>query len=211
MTAMPNVVYTIGHSTHSKEKLLELLLRHEITAVADVRSRPFSRMNPQFNQGTLRSDLKATGISYVFLGRELGARTKDRACYVDGKVQYDLLARTTLFQEGLARIQDGCARHRIALLCAEKDPLACHRTILVCRHLVGRGVMPLHILEDGRIETHEDAVVRLLREHGLTEHELFRTREEVIAEAYARRGAQIAYSDDQQVPSSDEDTSGARR
>ncbi len=115
---MSALVFTVGHSTHSAAKVLELLRRNEITAIADVRSQPYSRMNPQFNREPMKDALKSAGISYVFLGRELGARSEDRSCYIDGKVQYDRLARTDLFQRGLARVVDGASRHRIALLCA---------------------------------------------------------------------------------------------
>lgn len=191
---MADLVYTIGHSTHSTEKLIALLAEHHVTAVADVRSQPYSRMNPQFNRENLRADLRAAGIAYTFLGRELGARSDDAGCYVEGKVQYDLLARTAVFQEGLARIAQGIDTHRIALMCAEKDPLVCHRAILVCRHLAARGISAQHILEDGRLESHDDALTRLLKELGIAERDLFRSRDDVIAEAYDRRGQQIAYA-----------------
>ena len=79
----------------------------------------------------------------------------------------------TFFQAGLDRVIHGMKTHRVALLCAEKDPLTCHRTILVCRHLVTRGVVVRHVLEDGRIENHEEALSRLLAEHGLPERDLF--------------------------------------
>lgn len=192
---MGDCVFTIGHSTHKVTRLIELLRTHGITAVADVRSQPYSRINPQFNRESLRDALKAAGISYVFMGRELGARTEERSCYADGKVQYDLLAATPAFQEGLARVTQGAAKHRITLMCAEKDPLTCHRTILVARHLVARGVDLQHILEDGRLESHEEALARLLAELGATQRELFRSREQIVAEAYARRGSQIAYTE----------------
>ncbi len=191
---MPDVVYTIGHSTHSMEKLINLMTAHHITAVADVRSHPYSRFNPQFNRDNLHAALKTAGISYVFLGRELGARPEDRTCYVDNTVQYDRLARTNLFQEGLRRIVEGMRKYRIALLCAEKDPLTCHRTILVCRHLVIRGIAVQHILEDGQLESHDKALARLLKELGLPEGDLFRSRDNFIFEAYNRRGQQIAYT-----------------
>lgn len=192
---MSDHVYTVGHSTHSIGTLLGLLARHHVTAIADVRSQPYSRANPQFNKESLRAGLKAAGIAYVFLGRELGARPEDRSCYVNGKVQYDILARAALFQEGLARVVQGMSRYRIALLCAEKDPLTCHRAILVCRHLVSRGVSVQHILEDGRLESHGSAITRLLEESGLAERELFLSHDELIAEAYARREQQIAYTE----------------
>jgi uncharacterized protein (DUF488 family) len=177
------------------EKLIDLLTTHHITAVADVRSQPYSRFNPQFNRENLQAALKTVEISYVFLGRELGARPEDRTCYVDGTVQYDRLARTGLFQEGLRRIVEGMRKYRIALLCAEKDPLTCHRAILVCRYLVTRGVVVQHILEDGQIESHDEALVRLLKELGLPDGDLFRSRDDFIIEAYNRRGQQIAYTE----------------
>lgn len=206
---MSEYIYTIGHSTHSTEKLIQLLNTHEVTAVADVRSQPYSRINPQFNRESLGTNLKAAGIAYVFLGSELGARTKDRTCYIDGKVQYNLLARTALFQEGLARIAQGVGRYRIALMCAEKDPLMCHRAILVCRHLAARGITAKHILEDGRLESHDEALTRLLAELGIAEHDLFRSRDDLIDEAYFLRGQRIAYSENQ--PSSEEIVGGGIR
>jgi uncharacterized protein (DUF488 family) len=186
-------VYTIGHSTYAIERFLDLLKRNEITAIADVRSQPYSRMNPQFNRETLRTTLKTVGISYVFLGKELGARSEDPSCYINGKVQYDRLAESPLFREGLDRVTQGSDAHRIALMCAEKDPLTCHRTILVSRKLVECGVAVSHILEGGRPESHDDALDRLLNELGIDDQDLFRTRQDVLMEAYSRRGEQIAY------------------
>lgn len=206
---MTEHVYTIGHSTHSTEKLIQLLAGHDVNAVADVRSQPYSRFNPQFNRESLRAELKTAGIAYVFLGRELGARAEDRGCYVDGQVQYDLLARTALFQEGLTRIAQGIGENRIALMCAEKDPLTCHRAILVCRHLGVRGITAQHILEDGRLESHEDAVTRLLAELDIPERDLFRTRDDLILEAYSRRGERIAYSEKQ--PAGEESARAVQR
>jgi uncharacterized protein (DUF488 family) len=191
---MAEGIFTIGHSTHSIGNLVDLLALYKVTAIADVRSYPYSRFNPQFNRESLRADLKASGISYVFLGRELGARTEDRSCYVEGRVQYDLLARTELFQSGLTRVAEGARRHRVALLCAEKDPLVCHRGILICRHLACRGISSEHILSNGQLESHDESLSRLLAEEGLM-GDLFRTRDNLITEAYDRRGRQIAYTE----------------
>jgi len=190
-------------------RFIELLATHAVTAVADVRSRPYSRFNPQFNRENLRADLKTAGISYVFLGRELGGRPEDRTCYVDGAVQYDVLARTGLFQEGLARVAEGASTHRIALMCAEKDPLTCHRAILVCRHLATRGVAAQHLLEDSRLESHDDAMSRLLAELGIPERDMFRSRGELVVEAYRRRGQQIAFTENE--PSSEDPVRGGER
>jgi uncharacterized protein (DUF488 family) len=143
----------------------------------------------------LQSALKDAGIVYVFLGKELGARSSDASCYLNGKVQYDRLARTSLFREGLDRVEQGLSKYRVALMCAEKDPLTCHRSILVCRHLVERSIEIAHILEDARVETHDAAMDRLLRELRLDSNDLFRKQRELLTEAYALRGEEIAYID----------------
>lgn len=186
-------VFTIGHSRHELSVLLHFLKAHSITAVADVRSQPYSRLHPQFNREHLKNALKAAGIAYVFLGRELGARSEDQSCYINGKVQYDSIAKTAPFRRGIERILHGSKTHTITLLCAERDPLTCHRTILVGRVLVEKGILLRHIRENGCIEEHKDAIARLLRETGLYGPELFRSHTEVERDAYAKRAAEIAY------------------
>src|ERR1700742_2928764 len=124
-----SMIFTVGHSNPPIERFIGLLQPHGITALADVRSTPYSRFNPQFNKEKLQSALAAAGIRYVFLGEELGARTKDPSCYdEDGKVSYTKLARTDLFRKGIERLLTGMQQHRIAIMCAERDPLECHRT-----------------------------------------------------------------------------------
>lgn len=191
-------VFTIGHSTRSIEAFVELLRQHGVTALADVRSIPHSRFNPQFNKDTLKRSLRSYGIEYVFLGRELGARTDDQSCYENGRVQYARLARTGLFRSGLERVMNGAHKHHIALMCAEKEPLECHRTLLVARALVERGVTVDHILADGRLESHKEALVRLLSIVGLPRDDLFRSRDELIADALMRQEERIAFVDEKQ-------------
>lgn len=198
MSATGNSVFTIGHSTHSAEAFLALLRQHGVEAVADVRSSPFSRFNPQFNRENLERFLKENGIRYVFLGKELGARTEDRSCYEQGRVQYARLAQTPHFQGGLDRVLLGAQRYRIALMCAEKEPLECHRTLLVARALAERGQAVEHIHADGRLETHEAAMERLLDVAGVPKEDLFRSRQELLAEALARQEQHVAYVDESQ-------------
>ena len=186
-------IYTIGHSTHTIDRFMELVLMHEISAVCDVRSDPYSRFNPQFNREVLQKELKRKGIAYVYLGKELGPRSDDPSCYVDGKIRYDRLAETGLFREGLGRLRQGMASHRIALMCAEKDPIMCHRTILVCRHLRADNTKIRHILEDGSIEENPESMTRLRRVLKLQEADLFATPEEMIERAYDIQGEKIAY------------------
>lgn len=198
------MIYTIGHSTHTIEHFLDLLMEHGITAVCDVRSAPYSRVNPQFNRETLRQSLKDAGVAYVFLGKQLGARSDDPSCYRDGKVQYELLAETRLFREGIKRLLQGSQKYRIALMCAEKDPLHCHRTVLVARNLIHHGIEIRHILANCDVESQEESDERLLKTLKMEPNidDLFRPREELIELAYRKQAHTIAYSVEEESGSS---------
>jgi uncharacterized protein (DUF488 family) len=187
-------VLTIGHSNHSLEAFVALLRSHGVTACVDVRSSPWSRRVPHFNRETLRTALKEHGVTYLFLGRELGGRPSDPACYEEGRVRYGKVAQTELFKAGLEQVQRGAESDRLALVCAEREPLSCHRTLLVSRELEARGVAVSHIHADGKLETHAVAMSRLLAQLGLAEQDLFRTRKQVIEEAYAVQEDRIAYA-----------------
>jgi uncharacterized protein (DUF488 family) len=191
---MTKTIYTIGHSNSTTEHLLELLGQQGVTAVADVRSQPYSRYNPQFNREARASALKNYGRDYVFLGQELGARSEDPACYREGRAQYALIARTPLFERGIERLLAGMEKFRLAILCAEKEPLSCHRTILIARCLHERGIRVRHILEDGSLEDHDASLLRLLALHGMQENNLFQTRDELVALAYEKQAEQIEYT-----------------
>lgn len=190
---MERRVYTIGHSNHEFAKLLALLRLHDVTAVGDVRSAPYSKRYPQFSREPLEKALREAGIAYVYLGKELGARSDDPACYEKGSVKYDRLAKTALFQSGLDRVERGLEQFTLALLCAEKEPLHCHRTLLVARNVEARRIRVEHILEDGTVEPHTDTVSRLLRLLHEPETDLFRSHEQIVSEAYAKWGDKIAY------------------
>ncbi len=186
-------VYTIGHSNHEIDAFIGLLKRHGVTALADVRSRPHSRFK-QFRKKELERALAEAGITYVFLGRELGGKRDEPECYVDGEKDYARIAQLPIFQEGLKRLDELSREHTVALMCAEREPLDCHRTILICRELRGGPFRILHILADGGIEEHEETERRLLSVTGM-EDDLFAqrlSREERIARAYTLRARQLA-------------------
>jgi len=191
---MHDAIFSIGHSTHSGERFIELLRSHDIGVLCDVRSHPYSRMNPQFNREELKGFLREYGVQYVFLGKELGARSEDPACYEKGKVQYERLASSDLFRRGLDRVRKGAQGYRVALMCAEKEPLECHRTILVGRHLAALGLNVEHIHADGRLENHTEALIRLARKLNLPEDHMFASREDLLADAYRRQEERIAYT-----------------
>jgi uncharacterized protein (DUF488 family) len=188
------VILTIGHSKHPIEQFIGLLGRHGVTALADVRSTPYSHFNPQYHRKALAQSLNLSGIEYVFLGAELGARSSDPACYEGGRVSYARLASTATFQRGIGRLQAGMLSHRIAIMCAEKEPLDCHRTILVARELRQRSIEVAHILANGEIEPHDATLHRLKERLGLAAGDLFAGDETQDAEAYDLQGRRIAYA-----------------
>jgi len=158
-----NILYTVGHSNHTIEHFVDLLKRYEIEVVADVRSAPYSRYCPQFNRDVLAVRLEAAGVRYIFFGRELGARPDDSSCYENGRANFQFVAEREEFREGLQKLLAEGLKYRVAIMCAEKDPLECHRTILVCRSLKGESIQIKHILGDGSIEDHCDAERRLIK------------------------------------------------
>jgi uncharacterized protein (DUF488 family) len=188
------LLFTIGHSTRTPEEFVELLTANEITAIADVRSQPYSRHMPHFNRESLQTLLKECGITYVFLGEELGARRNESCCYVDGQAKYDLIARTPAFQSGLNRIRMGMKLFSIALMCAEKDPITCHRTILVARALRFECEIR-HVVSSNYVESHSEAEQRLLRKWNLNGPDLFASPEDLLERAYQLQAEEIAYVD----------------
>jgi len=162
--------------------------------VADVRSVPYSQHTPQFNKEVLVKALKTKGIQYVFLGKELGARTEDLSCYEHGKVVFDRLRNTNLFKTGIERLLKGLEKgYRIAIMCSEKDPLGCHRFVLVSRSLQKTGCQVLHILSDGSLESQEQACQRLMELLKLEVRPLFDVPETVEEEAFRKQGEKIAF------------------
>ncbi|MEX1041242.1 MAG: DUF488 domain-containing protein [Pirellulaceae bacterium] len=187
------LLFTIGHSDRSLADFIELLKMFDVSAVADVRSHPFSRWLPYFNGPNIKSSLRETGIAYAFLGRELGARRTESSCYLNGKVNYDLIERTPAFQSGINRIRKGVKSHRIALMCSEWDPATCHRTILISKAL--RSELEIHhILSNEAIESHEEVEQRLLLQWQVNERNLFLSELERLNDAYSRQAAEIAYT-----------------
>jgi uncharacterized protein (DUF488 family) len=188
-------VFTIGHSVHSQERFGALLRGAGVTAIADVRSAPYSRRHPQFNRETLRAALQAEGIAYVFLGRELGGRPSGPQFYTAGVADYEKMAQSPAFREGLDRIIDGARTYRVALMCSERDPLHCHRCLLVSRALAEQGVRVSHILDDGSRVGHAEIEDRLLDVASQDTADLFASRPERLAAAYREYGRKVAFAE----------------
>lgn len=127
-------LFTIGHSNHSIEHFLALLRRHGVEAIADVRSRPYSRFVPHFGKERLARLLEAEGLGYVFLGRELGGKPL-HGDPPQARLDYAARTREPSFRRGIETLLDVLAERHVALMCRERDPLDCHRLHLICRHV----------------------------------------------------------------------------
>jgi Domain of unknown function DUF488 len=194
---------SVGHSNHDLETFLALLRQAGVTAIADVRSHPYSGRLPHFSRPELERVLRASGIAYVFLGEELGGRPRDSGLYdEEGRVDYERVRATDLFQHGLDRLLVGTERYRVAMLCGEEDPLDCHRGLMVTPALGERGVFPGHLRKAGRIETTAEMEQQLLKATGMGAGELdglFAAqmtdddRREDLAGAYRRMARRKAY------------------
>lgn len=155
------IIFTIGHSNHELKKYIDFLKARKIDVLVDVRSNPFSRFAPQFNKKRIEKAVKADGMKYLFLGKELGGRPQGSEFYdADGFVLYDRLAESPFFLEGIERLVKGVRKHRVALMCSEENPANCHRRFLVAWILADRGVNVLHVRGDGTIQAEDELAMK---------------------------------------------------
>lgn len=164
-----NTVFTIGHSNLELAVFVEMLNAHGVKSICDVRSRPGSFRFPQFNRETLEALLELANIHYQFLGDSLGGRPADpHAYHQDGLEDYLARQKAPDFSAGVDRVLEFSAAGNIVLMCAEEDPLQCHRFLMICPALTQRGVVPVHLRKGGALESQSAAEDRLLARHDLT-------------------------------------------
>lgn len=186
-------IFSIGHSTNQVNRFIELLQSAHITAVADVRTSPFSRHCPHFNKAELQSELRQAGIAYVFLGKELGGRPQSKDFYTEGVADYGKMKNSASFVDGLSRLINGAKKHRIALMCSEGHPLDCHRCLLVGRELDRQKITVQHILPNGKIVNQKQIEEELLALANKAEDDLFATKDERLEKAYSERSRKVAF------------------
>ena len=185
--------FTIGHSNIPAERFIALLRGAGIDAVADVRSIPASQFCPWFSAKNLAPLLAGATMDYLSFGDDLGGRPRDPLLYCDGIADYEAMAQRPTFRAGLDRLLAQAGQRRLCLMCLERDPLDCHRCLLVARALAARGVSVGHILHNGGIESHSAIERRLLEGVG-EDIDLFTTGQDArLAAAYRRRARAVAY------------------
>jgi uncharacterized protein (DUF488 family) len=156
-------ILTFGYGKRSVDDCLALLQQHEIGYVVDVRSAPWSRFKPEFSRDALDASLRHNGLTYVFMGSELGGRPEDPACYdADGHVDYLACRRRPQFIDGIQRLLRACTDgYRVAVMCSEGRPETCHRTKLIAEAMCGHGVDVRHLDEHGEVRCHGEILDRL--------------------------------------------------
>jgi uncharacterized protein (DUF488 family) len=190
-------LFSIGHSNFSAERFSAMLQSAGVNMILDVRSTPHSRFCPWFSQKPLAANLSDAGIGYATMGDVLGGRPRNDKLYRDGVADYEAMAIAPDYVSGLDRLIEAAAQSRACLMCAEREPLDCHRCLLVARSLAERGVAIGHILHDGSIEAHAATEHRLLTlDEKADPHacDLFATgQRERLAAAYQRRAWAVAF------------------
>lgn len=192
------LIYTIGHSNHKIEKFIQLLQNHGIDCICDVRSTPYSRFAGQYNRENLKVILEKHNIRYLFFGEEFGARREEKNLLTDGLVDFEKVAKSEKFLSGIIRIEDGIKKgYNIALMCSEKEPIECHRTILVSRNLNSKGIEVQHILSDGALKKHELIEYELIKKYfnNINQFSLFDSEgsTDCLLEAYRKANYEIGY------------------
>jgi uncharacterized protein (DUF488 family) len=186
-------LFSIGHSNIPAERFIALQRAAGVTVVADVRSTPFSRFCPWFSAKNLAPLLAEAGIAYSSYGAELGGRPRDPALYRDGIADFEAMARQPEFHAGLDRLVGEAGRGRLCMMCSEREPLECHRCLLLARALAARGLNVGHILHDGAIEPHAVTEQRLLALDGEGDSLFVTGQQERLAAAYSRQARAVAY------------------
>jgi uncharacterized protein (DUF488 family) len=155
-------IYTIGYGKRTLEEFVAVLQANRIAYLVDVRSAPYSRFKAEFSREALEIALRQHGISYLFMGKELGGRPEDPTCYTDDKVDYEKVRESALYQQGIKRLERAYdQQQRVILMCSEGKPEECHRSKLIGATLDAAGITVCHIDENDDLQTQETVIHRL--------------------------------------------------
>lgn len=198
---MIDTIYSIGYSGFQIDDFISILTSKKISLVVDVRSTPYSQYFSDYNKDILEQRLKKENIYYRNYVDEFGARQEDRKYYSKaGYLDFELFAKSTPFLSGVDKLKKSMEQgYTFALMCAEKDPITCHRTILVSRAFFIAGYKIIHLLPNNITMTQEDIENRLVDKYFPNKEQITLFDEnlgtqEYICEAYKKQNAAIGYS-----------------
>ncbi|MDL2304204.1 DUF488 domain-containing protein [Bacteroides sp. OttesenSCG-928-D19] len=162
-------IFSIGHGSKSMEDFIHELNAFNIEYLADIRSKPYSKWYPHFNQSSLKCKMKQVGIHFIYMGDSLGGLPEDRSCYdSNGKVVYDLIKEKLFFRNGLQRLITANEKAvNLAIMCSEAKPEECHRSKLIGQELLNYDISIKHIISAEKMITQEEVINNLTKGLGL--------------------------------------------
>lgn len=196
-------IYTIGYSSFQKDDFIAVLKEYGINSVIDVRSSPYSAFHTDYNKEILQKTLKDNNIFYRNYKNEFGARQTDRQYYPEGYLSFSLFVKSEAFQSGMNKIINAIPLgYTFALMCSEKDPLTCHRTIMVAREFHKNNIGIKHILSDKTTISQEDIENRLVKMYFSDRDQVSffgetKSFEELVDDAYEIQNRKIGYRFDE--------------
>lgn len=197
---MVNTVYTIGYSGFSIDDFITTLKKHNISLVVDVRSSPYSNHFPEYNKDALEICLKTHRIYYRNYANEFGARQSDRKYYCkEGYLDFEVFSKSKPFLNGVKKLRNSMEQnYTFALLCAEKNPICCHRTILVARAFFECGYNVVHLLSNGKTVTQQEINAQLIEKYFPNRNQMtfFETPQDettLLKKAYKKQNEEIGY------------------
>ena len=192
-------IYTIGYSGFELENFISTLKHYSINGLIDVRSTPVSKFYTAYNQLELSASLKENAIAYRNYKNEFGARQTERKYYPNGYLDFRLFAKSERFQEGMNRLIAAMPMgYRFVLMCSEKDPISCHRAIMVAREFNNNDISVNHIMADGSVCTQKDIENRLVDLYFPNRNQISlfapqMTWDEMVNESYIQQNIKIGY------------------
>lgn len=198
---MKKTLFSIGHSQHKIDYFLSMLKKHRIDYILDVRSVPYSQYAMDYNKENIKNILEKNGIGYAFMGNFFGARPKNSSLYFpNGYLNFERVENSVEFKMGFDNVVKGVKNgYRIAFMCTEKDPIECHRAILVSYAFYKAGYSIKHIMSDNTIQTQQDINKRLLDMYYPDRNQLSLfesdnlSEEQYLVQAYKKQNEKIGY------------------
>jgi uncharacterized protein (DUF488 family) len=178
---MDSTLFSIGHGNKSIDEFVEELKSFDIAYLVDVRTSPYSKWSPHFNQPVLQSSMKNVGIAYVYMGDVLGGLPNDSSCYTNGRIDYAKMACKDTFKTGLERLIVANNKGlKLAIMCSESEPDMCHRSKLIGQELRKRDIIINHIVGTQKSISQIDVINILTKGNGVVnlfgEEESFMSR-----------------------------------
>lgn len=193
------MLFTIGYTAFQIKDFINTLKQNKIKALVDVRSLPYSEHYPDYNKENLEHMLTENKIQYRNFASEFGARQTDKSYFSsEGYLDFECFAKSSQFKDGYKLVINALERgHNIVLMCSEKDPATCHRSIMITRVFHENGIKVTHLLATGGCESQTDIEQQLLNKYFPNREQLSLFgnlgQEDLVGIAYQKRNAEIGY------------------